>query len=124
MPNPFDYIKSINGGKHIAEPVDPKEYSPYLVTFNFSLFPDTILPANEINCLPNITPQMHYDYLRYSIRPRSRFKKWPKKDKVNAQNIALIRNVYKYSTPKAITALGILSDSQIRWIQEQQEKGG
>ena len=124
MTSPFDYIKSINGGKHIKEPIDPKEYSPWLIAFNFSLFPDTVLPANQINQLPNISPQMHYDYLRSTIRPRSRFKKWPKKDKINAENIALIKQVYKYSTGKAITALSILSDSQIRWIQEQQEKGG
>lgn len=124
MTSPFDYIKSINSGKHFREPVDAKAYSPYLVTFNFSLFQDTILMANEVNRLYDITPQMHYDYLCGKIRPRSRFKKWPKKDKINAENIALIKEVYKYSTGKALQALSILSDQQIRWIQENQEKGG
>lgn len=121
--NPFDYVKSINSGCHIEEPVTD-EYNPWLVTFSFSLFPDTIFQANEVNCLYDLTMQMHYDYLRNSIRPRRRWKKWPKKDKINADNIRLIKDVYKYNTRNAIEALTLLTEAQIKLIEEQQSTGG
>lgn len=122
--NPFDYVRSINKGQHIQESVIKEDYSMFLVSLAFSMYADTILHANEVNCLPDLTEQMHYDYLRHSIRPRSRWKPWPKKSKVTGDNLKLIIEVYKYSYPKAIKALEILTDEQIRWIQEQQEEGG
>ena len=121
---PFDYIKSINSGAHFKEPVDIADYSSYVIALNFSLFPDTVLQANEVNRLHDITPQMHYDYLRLTIRPRNRWKKWPKKDKVNAETIGLIKHMYKYNTIRAIEALSILTDAQIKWLQDQQSTGG
>ena len=45
--NVFDYIKSIN--THTKETVEDREYSQYLVNTAFSMFPDTVIQANNIN---------------------------------------------------------------------------
>ena len=111
---PFDYIKAINKGEDLE--VD-SDYSQYLVNVFFSLFPDTVLFANEMNCVM-VTDQQHFDYLRANIRPRARYKKWPKKQKESDENLALVMYYYKYSSQKAKEALAILNEGQIASIRK------
>jgi hypothetical protein len=113
---PFDYVKSINN--HTREKIEDREYSQFLINTAFSLFPDTVIQANQVNCLPGIDPQMHYDYLYSTIRPRKRFKKWPKKNIANLDSIQAIMHYYKYNRNKAMTALEILTDEQVDAINK------
>ena len=116
--NVFDYIKSIN--THTKETVEDREYSQYLVNTAFSMFPDTVIQANNINCLSGVDNQMHFDYLLSTIRPRKRWKKWPKSNVKNKDAIQSIMQYYKYNRNKAITALEILTDEQVNAIIEQE----
>ena len=113
---PFEYIKSIN--THTKEKIEDREYSQYLVNTAFSMFPDTVIQANIVNCLPGIDDQMHFDYLYSTIRPRKRYKPWPKKNTPNKDSTAAIMHYYKYNRNKAINALEILTDEQVNAINE------
>lgn len=80
--NVFDFVKSINEHQYNFEKeFDNGAYSSYIVTKAFSYFPDTIFLANEMNLYPGISPEMHYDFLFYTIPKKKRFSKWFKLEK-------------------------------------------
>lgn len=123
--NPFDFIKSINSHKYIlTDNLSESEYNPFIVNLGFSLFADTIFHANEMNLRPHLTNKMQYDFYFNAVRPRKRFRKWPKKDKVNSENILLLQELYKYNTHKAKEALSVLTSEQIELLHKNNNKGG
>lgn len=117
---PFEYCKHIN--KHERLNVESREYSQYIVNTFFSMFADTIIQANQVNCLAGIDPQMHFDYLFHTVRPRNRFKKWPKK-KADPAVLRAVSDYYKYNRAKARDALQILTAEQADAIKNKYEIG-
>ena len=97
-------------------------YDPYVIMIGLSQHVDTILVVNELNKHPGVTKQMHYDYLFHSVRARKRTGKWAKQTRPD--NIQLIMDHYGYSRVKAIEALKILTDDQIKEIKEIRNTGG
>jgi hypothetical protein len=75
-----------------------------------------------MNLYYNLPKVLQHDYLINSIRPRSRYEKWPKAEK--SSDIDAIKEYYKYSDAKARSALSILSKGQLAIIKEKLEKGG
>lgn len=124
---PFDYINAINANKDIIGSSDnpeevEKEYTPFMVNRGLSYFVDTILYANEMNSASDISNKLQFDYLRNSIKPKKRFSKWAKR--LSAENINVIKEIYKYSDRRAMEVLSLLSDSQIALLKEKLKKGG
>lgn len=119
----FTFINDISKGKKglFSEETEDK-YDAYIVNKAFSLTPDTILYANDMNLHYNLPKLLQHDYLINSIRPRSRYEKWPKREK--SSELDAIKEYYKYNDAKARSALSILSKGQIAIIQEKLEKGG
>lgn len=111
--SPFDYAKSINNKKDylMVGAVEEKEYTQYIVNKIFSSFPETILHANELNCLPGLDNKYHYDYLMNAIPyAKSRYSPWvkPKDD----EDISAISEYYKLNKHKAKELTSILSREQ------------
>ena len=123
MSNPFDFIKGLNEKSSYMNSFNEEDYSPFLTNRNFSLFDDTIFYANQMNLYPNLPKNMQHDYYFYSIAKRKRFAKWPKKDKLTSENIALMMSYYKYNAIKAKAALLLLTDDQIEQIKIRNNKG-
>jgi len=115
MSNPFEYVKGINS--NIDMTVDG-DYNQFIINKNFSMFPDTVLFANEMNT-KHVSDQMHYDYLVNSIRPRKRFKKWPKSAKPDDSLALSIAEKYKYSYAKAVETLSILCEDDREKLKKQ-----
>jgi len=115
MSNPFEYVKGING--NIDMTVDG-DYNQFIINKNFSMFPDTVLFANEMNT-KHVSDQMHYDYLVNSIRPRKRFKKWPKSAKTDDSLAWAIAEKYKYSYAKSVETLSILCEDDKEKLKKQ-----
>ena len=84
--------------------------------------PDTVIQSNEMNSRPHLDKKLQFLFLINTIRPRKRYNKWIKAEKVDA--IEVIKEYYGYSTEKARQVLPILSDSQINYLKEQLQKGG
>jgi hypothetical protein len=123
--SPFDFIKSINNKEYLMrDAFSEHEYAPFIVNMGFSLYADTLFQSNEINRRPHASNKMQYDYLYHSIKKGKRYSKWPKKDKINGENIRLIVDQYKYNVSKAKEALNVLTEEQIDIIKQEQEKGG
>lgn len=122
--SPFEFSESITFNKKnlIIDDWSEKQYNPYIVNKSLSFGNDTIIFCNEMNSRPHLDRKMQYDFLRYIIKPRKRYNKWLKAEKVNA--IDVIKEYYGYNTEKAHQVSEILTQSQINFIQEKLKKGG
>lgn len=112
--NVFSFIDSITYTKKNLLEEDfssEKEYIPYLVNKHLSLFPDTIFYSNNMNKYGFLSKKYQYDYLRFSIRKRKRYTKWPKKEK-NTE-IDCVSEYYDCSKRKAKEYVSILSKDKL-----------
>lgn len=125
MSSPFDYIKSINKHEYfLTDALTEKEYNPYITNISFSMFEDTLFLAAEMNRNAHISKKMQYDFYFYSVKPKHRFKKWPKKDQ-HFDDVKLIADIYKYDFRKARDVLKVLSDEQVKELRNNyNNKGG
>lgn len=122
--NPFDFINSINYSKKNIlkeEGVQENDYVPFVINRGLSYFPDTILYANEMNLRPGLDNKLAYEYYLNSIRPRKRFSKWYKKEKI--EKLEVIMEYYSCSYAKAVDYAKILTDEQINAIRKRLFKG-
>ena len=126
--SPFDFIKAINESKEdiIAKSDNPelaeKMYEPFIVNRGLSFFADTILYANEMNRFALLDKKPQFAYLLNSIRPRKRFSKWFKQEKI--EKLDIVSEYFGYSKSKAKDIINILTDDQIKIIKEKLQKGG
>ena len=122
--SPFDFINSINYTKDniIVDDWSEKQYIPYLVNRGLSFGSDTVIPANEMNSRPHLDKGLQFQFLINTIRPKKRYNKWVKPEKIEA--ISIIKAYYGYSTEKARQALSILTSDQIDYLKQKLEKGG
>ena len=119
MINPFDYVRSINEKKGVEHLYD---YNPYLANIAFSYAQDTILLANEMNRLPLTPPEVQYGFLYDSVRRGKRFNKWHKPKEY--PHLKVVMDYYGYSKEKAIQALQVLSQSDIKRMIAEMDEGG
>lgn len=119
----FTFVGDISKGKkNLFTEETADKYDAYIINKAFSLTADTILYANDMNLHYNLPKILQHDYLINSIRPRSRYEKWPRADK--SSDLAAVKEYYKYNDAKARTALSLLSQGQLAIIKEKLEKGG
>lgn len=125
---PFDYIKAISESKHNLmvgtdnDELAEKDYEPFIINRGLSFFPDTILYVNEMNSRSSLDKLPQFLFLLNSIRPRKRYSKWLKKDKLD--NAQIVSEYYGYSLAKSKEALKVLTDDQIEIMKIILEKGG
>lgn len=123
--NPFDVINAINYTKEnvFEGETSFKDYSAFMVNRGLSYFPDTIMYANEMNRYPSAPNDWQFFFLINSIPKKKRFSKWSKKDK-ETKTIQLVKEYFGYSNERATEALTVLSDEQLKMIEEKLYKGG
>lgn len=117
----FDWLNSINTKTEVDD-TSFKTYNPWMVNRGLSLFPDTVLWANEMNKYYHLDHDMQYEFLYGAVTKKKRFTKWPKKDK--SEHIDLIKEYYGVSNRKAIEYLSILSEDQLELIKTTMYQGG
>lgn len=119
--SPFDIVKSINKHNYLNDVYEG--YKPRVINQAFSMFQDTLLQANYMNLNYELDYKMQYDFLFYTIKPRSRFEEWLKEEKKSSDMLA-VQEYYGYNTQKARQALSILKEEQLTKIKEELVKGG
>ena len=117
--NPFDYVKAINEKRKIS---DPSFYNPFLSNRAFSYHLDTILIANEMNKYPDLSPELQFAFMNQFVRQGRRFSSWYKEEDV--PNLELVMEFFDCSKQKALQALQVLTQDQLRQIKERMDKGG
>lgn len=123
--SPFDFINAINDTKKnlFEDPQASKDYSSFMINRGLSYFPDTVLYANEMNQHSTIPVDWQFFFFLNTIPKKKRFSKWSKKDK-ETKSIQLVKEYYGYSNERAKEALSVLSDNQLKSIEEKLQKGG
>ena len=111
--NPFDYPKAINEKKTID---DLAGFNPYLCNWSLSNTLDTVLIANEMNAMPNLPPEAQYDFLYGAVRKGKRWGKWHKPQE--HPHLELVMKHFNYSKQKALQALTVLTQGDLRQIAQ------
>ena len=120
-----DWLKSINQTKkNLIDKVPSleKEYSPYVINHCLSGDVDSLMFSNEMNIYPNLDKKLQYDFYINSLRVRSRFSTWLRKDVI--KDLEYVKRYYQYNTEKAQQALRILTSEQLNFIKSKFETGG
>ena len=125
MATPFDFLNAINFTKEdmFKDPQSNKDYKSFLVNRGLSYFPDTVMYANEMNRYPDLSNQQQFSFLLYSISKKKRFSKWAPKESVS-EDLENVCAFYGYSKRVAKGVLNILTEEQLNYIREKQNKGG
>lgn len=119
-PKVFDYVKSANEKSEYLH--DLTGYVPYLMNRAFAMHIDTVMLAEEMNQYHQLGPELQYDFYYYAVRKGRRFG-FPKKQEDHPALLA-VQEYFKYSKEKALAALQVLSEDQVRAIIKSQDKGG
>ena len=121
---PFDFINAIHHSKEnlIVDEWSEKQYNPYIINKGLSYGPDTVIPANEMNSRPHLDKILQFNFLLGIIRPKKRFNKWIKAEKI--EDLEVVKEYYGYSTEKAKQVLPLLNDAIIDDMKRRITKGG
>ena len=122
--SPFDFINAIHHSKEklIVDDWSEKQYNPYIINKGLSYGADTVIPANEMNSRPHLDKILQFDFLINIVRPKKRFNKWIKAEKID--DLEVVKEYYGYSTEKAKQVLPLLNDSIIIELRKRITKGG
>ncbi len=117
--NPFELVKAINEKKQVD---DPTQYNAYLANIAFSYSMDTVMLANEMNVHPNMPPECQFDFMNGTVKKGRRYNKWYKD--TEPAHLEVVMEYFNYSKQKALEALMILTQDNIRDILDSMDKGG
>jgi hypothetical protein len=122
--SPFDYVNAIHYTKEnlCEDEWGEKQYNPYIVNKALSFGPDTAVAANEMNGRSHLDKKLQFSFLINIIRKRKRFNSWIKQEKL--EDLGIVKKYYNYNTEKAIQALKILSNNDLKKIKEKMIQGG
>ena len=122
--SPFEFVNAIHYTKQelIVDDRSEKQYKPFIINKALSFGLDTIIPANEMNSRPHLSRRLQFSFLINTIRPRKRFNKWLKAEKI--EDLEAVKRYYNYSTEKALQAMRILTPDHLNTIKKRLYTGG
>ena len=122
--SPFDYLNDITYAKKgiMVDDIAEKEYNAFIINRGLSMYPDTILYANEMNIHHTADHRLQHDFFINIIRKKKRFSKWFKASE--DENISILKEYYGYSNEKAKSVLSLLNINQIEDLKNRIYKGG
>ena len=124
--NFFDFLNAINDSKEDLikkDPLNEKDYVPFMVNRGLSYFADTVMYANEMNLHAAVQKKWQFDFYLHAVKKRKRFSKWAKKDS-STDDIKLLMKEYNYSAKRAQEALTLLTDHQLVELRAKYDTGG
>ena len=125
MSNPFEFVNNINASRDdIWSDETAKSYNAFLINRALSYHLDTVFFAQEMNQRSTFTtPKMQYDFLRLAVQPKKkRFASWAKEQK--NEFVDLVCEVYQVNKSTAAQYLKLLSEDDLKLLQEKTHKGG
>jgi len=124
--SPFDFIDAITTQAKpdlmADDPTNEKAYLPFIINRHFSYFPDTVLLANEMNKASTLPNRLQFDFYRAVMRPKKRFAKWIKPERVDS--VEIVAEYYKMNKTHARQAVLFLSAEAIKEMKAKLSHGG
>ena len=119
--NIFDFFTAINL-KQDSLKEDPQSITFYMINQLLSQYSDSLLHVNEMNSRPSCDDKLQYEYLFHSLRQGDRnIQRWMVPDTFNQNNLELVKQYCGYSTEKAQSALEILTDEQLDYVERERK---
>ena len=122
--SPFEIISALGYTKDVSEyPEEIVEdiYNHFLINRTLSYHADCLVYANEMNQRHQSDKWLQFHFYLNSLRPRKRFAKWEKANKVD--DLDTVKLAYEYNNRKALQVIDLLSDEQINELKKDR-KGG
>ena len=122
--SPFEIISAIGYTKDVddyPEEVVEDIYNHFLINRTLSYHADCLVYANEMNQRHQSDSWLQFHFYLNSLRPRKRFAKWEKANKVD--DLDTVKLAYEYNNRKALQVIDLLSDEQINELKKDR-KGG
>jgi len=122
--SPFEIISAIGYTKDVddyPEEVVEDIYNHFLINRTLSYHADCLVYANEMNQRHQSDSWLQFQFYLNSLRPRKRFAKWEKANKVD--DLDTVKLAYEYNNRKALQVIDLLSDEQINELKKDR-KGG
>jgi hypothetical protein len=122
------YLNSINTTKKNvmrdleADPSVVTQYPGFIINRLLSYHQDCVLIVNAINKLPQLDPQMQYEFLLNGLDKKKRYSKLHKA--VTPENVGLMMKYYKYSVRKAVEVLELHTEEDFKRIRAELSEGG
>ena len=120
-----EFLKSINETKVNLMRENPETvtaYPAFIVRRLLSYHDDCILLVNEINCIPNLDPQLEYEFLLHALSRRKRFAKLHKVEK--PERLDIVKRFYGYSDAKAMEVLSLHTEDDFTRMENALRTGG
>lgn len=114
--------KKNNAYKDLGEAVVTKNI--FMVNRWLSQREDTCLFAQFINEFPNIPTKMKFDFYFYSLPKMYRKFNYAKGQKIKDSDVEAVKEYFRYNNNKALDALDILTEEQLKKIHSSLNKGG
>ena len=123
QPSLFDFVKDLSYEKKgLFDPLTPGDFNVFMVNRAFSMYPDTIFFANEMNMLSKLSPQAVNDFYFYGLDKKKRFSKWAKAEKFDI--ITLIQEKYQCNINRAKEIKGLMNAENEKDLIKELDKGG
>lgn len=90
----------------------------FMILRAFSMSPDNILYANEMNVRYNLPPLLVHDYFLHKLPKKKSFAKWPKKDTSNDDIIKAVKVYFNCSTKDAERYIPLLKEQDLKKIKD------
>lgn len=103
--------------------VEEREYNPFIVNKALSVHIDCLYYVNEMNHNHILDKKLHYDFYYHGLKSFKRpYQKWFKVDKI--KSLELVKEYYGYSDHKAKQVISLLTEEQLKYIEDKLDKGG
>ena len=122
--SPFEIMSVIGYTKDVAdypEEIVNEVYNHFIINRSLSYHADCLVYANEMNQRHQSDTWLQFHFYLNSLRPRKRFAKWEKANKVD--DLDTVKLAYEYNNKKALQVIDLLSDEQINELKKDR-KGG
>jgi hypothetical protein len=103
------------------EEIVKEVYNHFIINRSLSYHADCLVYANEMNQRHQSDTWLQFHFYLNSLRPRKRFAKWEKANKVD--DLDTVKLAYEYNNKKALQVIDLLSDEQINELKKDR-KGG
>lgn len=120
MTSPFDIIKHLSEKTELE--FDIKDYNPWMINRGFSNVFDGVFFAEAMSRLSHLDKDVQYSFYLHGLPKGRRFGKWNKAT-INS-NVDLIMKHYQVNRRVAESYLKIMSEAEVKQLQEKMNEGG
>lgn len=122
----FDFIGDISNKKeYLFDSDTQRDYNVFMVNRGFAQHLDTVLLANEVNKMANVSKLFAHDFLFYSIDPKKRFGKWAKQNIPDLELVKFLQSKYSINRGRALEYIDMLDRDEVKKLKVNSEnKGG